>query len=243
MFKKNGVFYFEKFLAFPQLIHGFSTRQFGSMRPSDSNSEKSREKFLNVLRKNPSKLIRMNQVHGNTVSWVTAQEEGAVIETTDGLLTKGKDMLLGVITADCVPLLLYDSKKGYCGVIHAGWRGVYNEIVQGTIKQMIEKGSESKDIVVGIGPSIRVCCYEVDKGHFEMFTSKFPQWNGFLKEKDGKSFFDLSILVKYQLQSMGIRDDNIEDSKICTADTMEDFYSYRKEGKKFGEFMGVIGIK
>lgn len=243
MIKKNNILTFENLSHVEGLVHGFSTRAFGSMRPSDNGYETHLKLFLEALGIPRQSLVRMHQVHSNTVTWVNTSDLGKKKEQTDGLLTEQKNVFLGVITGDCIPLLLYDKEKHFIGAVHAGWRGVYNEIVTETIRAMIIKGSNPEDILVGIGPSIRVCCYEFGKGDAQKFVTKFPQWHDVVVEKKGKTYLDTQVLVKHQLHELGVLPENIEDAEHCTFDKNDDVYSYRKEGKGFGEFIGIIGRK
>jgi YfiH family protein len=230
---------FSHFSTIPNLIAGFSTREFGSMRPADPTSEESRKIFLSALSIPTDQTIRMHQIHSNTIHWVTQQDRNTIQDQTDGLLTKDKNTFLIVMVGDCVPLLFFDKKKEYSGVAHAGWRGVLGNIAQNSVQQMVEAGSKPEDILVGIGPCIRSCCYQVDLARIEQFKKKYPKTE-YIRSGN---YLDLPKLIIQQLQNGGIPTENIEDTKICTADNLDRFYSYRKEGEKFGEFIGVIGIR
>ena len=240
MIKKDGVLKFDKFMKFPDLIHGFSTRVFGDMRPSHESSTESLGKFSKALGVPMGRIVRMRQVHGNAVRWIRGKDGGNKIEETDGLLSSDPDVFLSVVTADCIPILLYDPVRQVVSAVHAGWRGVYKEIVEQAIDEMVKNGSDPKDIIAGMGPSVRVCCYDVGEEHAKMFTTKFPKWSSVVK-REGKFFLDLPLLAKCQLRSLGIPDTNIEDGGICTNDSPADLFSCRREGKEFGEFVGVIG--
>lgn len=251
MIKKHGILYFEKFLQFPKVIHGFSTREFGNMRPGEESE--SLEKFASILfdhygkippaplsvKEALTKLVRMHQVHSANVAWVTESRD-ATVDNTDGMLTARPEVFLSVVTADCVPVLFYDKEKRVVGAVHAGWRGVYKEIVPEAVRQMMDGGRDPKNILVGIGPCIRSCCYDIAEEHAAMFRSKFPEWQDALVKRDGKIFLDLPKLVQYQLRSVRILDTNMEDAGICTYQS-EDLYSCRREGEGFGEFVGIIG--
>lgn len=237
MIKRDGILYFEKFLQFPQLVHGFSTRSFGNMRPTGLHE--TLEKFTHALK--IEKVVRMNQIHSSNVVWVT-DKSLLLVDKVDGMLTSLQNTFLSAVTADCVPVLLYDKEENYVGIVHAGWRGVYKEILKEAIGEMIAKGTNPQDIIVGIGPCIRSCCYNIAQEHAETFRSKFPQWDDCLIQRDSKIFLDLPLLVKYQLRSLGILDTTIEDAEICTYDNL-DLYSCRREGEGFGEFVGIIGLR
>ncbi len=243
MVKRDDILYFDKFLAIPHLVHGFSTRAFGDMRPSHEGSKVLLDKFAEALQINPRKVVRMNQTHSANIAVVGKGDAGKVIADTDGILTGEKDLFLSVITADCIPLLFYDSARQVVGAVHAGWRGIYAEIIKQTVDELVKNGSKATDIVVGVGPSIRVCCYEVSEELVGKFAGKFPKWSDYVIKREGKFFLDLALLANYQLRSLGITDTNIEDAGICTKDSPDNLYSCRREGKEFGEFVGVIGIR
>jgi YfiH family protein len=213
------------------------------MRPSQPESQTNITDFLKTLSITPDKTVRMHQVHSNTVAWVDSKDAGNVKENTDGLLTQEKNLFLCVVTADCIPLLFFDKKKEYSGVAHAGWKGIYSEIIKMLTRQMKSLGSNPSDIIVGIGPCIRSCCYAISEERAEQFKKKFAPETGFLKQQDEKIFLDLPYLAKRQLDAAGIPEHNIEDTLLCTADDTKKCYSYRKEGSNFGEFMGIIGRK
>src|SRR5579862_1994229 len=109
------------FSVIPNLIAGFSTREFGSMRSSDRGSEESQKTFLSTLAITTDQTVRMHQVHSKTVHWVTQKDRNTIQDQTDGLLTQDKNTFLIVLVGDCVPLLFFDKKKEYSGVAHSGW--------------------------------------------------------------------------------------------------------------------------
>ncbi len=242
MKKHNNILLFDNLSKFENVTHGFSTRFFGDMRPSHHLSEQSIKKFTQALGISEQKLVRMDQVHGSTVYLAADKDCGTTIPETDGLFVRESDIFLGVITADCVPLLMYDPQKNYTAAIHAGWRGLFKEIIRVAISRLVEKGSDPKDLIVGVGPCIRSCHYSIAKEHEHQFLARFPEWKPFLIERDEQIFFDLPGVARYQLESVGIAPSNIEDGDYCTFDH-EDVYSCRREGEGFGEMMGIIGIK
>jgi hypothetical protein len=241
MNKNNNILKFSNLSKFDSLIHGFSTRFFGDMRPTHPEYKDSLQKFSAALNIDPQKLVTMKQVHSNTVYWATDKNYDQAIKETDGLLTEEKDLFLGVVSADCIPLLFYDPKMQFVAAVHAGWRGLFSEIIKETVSQFVSKGSNASDIIVGMGPSIRVCCYAVSEEFVENFREKFEAVEKFIVRKDGKIFIDLQKVAKEQLQSLGVLDQNVEDADYCTFDH-SDVYSYRREGENFGEMIGIIGI-
>ncbi|HZE87039.1 MAG TPA: peptidoglycan editing factor PgeF [Methylomirabilota bacterium] len=241
MKKNNNIVTFENLSNFPSLIHGFSTRPFGSMRPSHLDSQDALKKFANALKINTQKIVRMHQVHSNVVHWVTVNNQDKIIDRTDGLLTKEQQIFLGVVTGDCIPLLFYDPSQHIVAAVHAGWRGLFSEIIKETVNSFVAKGSNASDILVGIGPCIRDCCYDIAQDHADKLLTKFPDWKAFITEREKKLFLNLPGVTIYQLRGLGVLQKNIEDADYCTFDH-EDVYSYRREGKDFGEMMGIIGI-
>ena len=240
MTNRRVVLRFKSFSSIPNLIHGFSTREFGSMRPCQDGSEISLESFSKSLKINPQKIVSMHQVHSNNIAWVNYKDKGRRVDQTDGIFTSEKDLFLSILSGDCMPIFIYDTQKKYVGVVHAGWRGIYNEILIKAIEELKAKGSETDDLIIGIGPCIRSCCYNVSKERTDMFTDKFPKAQSFLENRKGKIFLDLVSIAKYQLQEAGIPAENIEDCGICTSDNVDKFFSFRKEEDIFGEFIGII---
>lgn len=240
MIKQENILRFENLTQFDNLVHGFSTRFFGSLRPSHSGYQDSLKKFTHALSITPQQLVRMNQVHSNTVYVTDERDRGKTIPETDGLITADPQVFLGVITGDCIPLLMYDPQTKLVAAVHAGWRGLFSEIIKEAISQFVGKGSKPENIIVGIGPCIGVCCYNIPADRAKMYLEKFPEWKPFVVERDGKLFFNLSGVAIHQLTSVGVMSSNIEDADYCTFDHT-DVYSYRREGKDFGEMMGIIG--
>ncbi len=222
------------------LIHGFSTKSFGSFRPDNPDLQNSLSLFSNSLGISPKDIALMEQVHSNTVNWLTSS--GNKAKKTDGILTKNKRVFLGVLSADCLPILIFDRKKNICGAIHAGWKGIYSEILKSAISRLKKKGSAPNDMLIAIGPCIRSCCYNVSENRIQMFTDKFPNFTDFFIKHNAKVFLDLPSIAKQQLLEEGIPSQNIEDCNLCTSDNNEKFFSFREEGKNFGEFIGIIGI-
>jgi len=245
MFKKSskGYYFWEEFARVDGIVHGFSTRKFADMNIKNPKSNSSLGNFLKKMGVGNKSVVKMNQVHGNNVSFISSYNHKEIIDKTDGLIASQKDVFLVVTFADCVPALFLDKNKKFFGIAHAGWKGVYKEIVKTMIEKMVKKGSRRSEIMVGLGPSIRVCCYDVYKDRVDAFKDKFPKMKKIAKIKNGKIFLDLIKIVKLQLKNCGILDRNILDCKLCTKDNILDFYSFRKEGntKSFGLSSGIIG--
>ena len=161
------------------------------------------------------------------------------IENCDALISNQKNIMLTILTADCVPILLFDPIEHVVAAVHAGWKGTQQEILLKTVEKMQETFScQSKNILAGIAPSIGSCCYEVDWNvaqHFEKIE------NAYSKNKE-KYMLDLPFINKTQLLKAGLLETNIELSHVCTACEVEHYFSYRKEGGCSGRFMSMIGL-
>ena len=110
-----------------------------------------------------------------------------------------------------MPILIFDKKNKISGAVHAGWKGIYNQIILDVVDKMVRAGSKSEDIIAGIGPCIRVCCYNVEKEREDKFRKKFNHFPVFLNEREDKCFLDLPRIAAEQLKSRGIPAKNIED--------------------------------
>ncbi|MFN3402800.1 MAG: peptidoglycan editing factor PgeF [Cytophagaceae bacterium] len=184
-------------------------------------------------------LIIPDQVHSANVGIV--DEAIKEFKETDALITNQTGKCIAVLSADCVPVLLYDSKTKSIGAVHAGWRGTVGRIVEKTIMKMQQQyGSSPEDIYVCIGPSICKKNYEVGGELIEIINQQFTQIDLFL-ERSGESYYlDLWKLNYLQAINGGIKPYNIEIAGICTFDHNNQFYSARKSGISTGRFAAGI---
>lgn len=225
------------------LVHGFSTTSLGSMHGGKKGTDAIRPLSIS-LGIHSRNIVGMEQVHGNSISYVTESAQGKIMESTDGLWSDKTDMFLYGTFADCVPVLFYDTHLHFFGVTHSGWRGTYHEIVRHSVLDFIKHGSDPKDILVGIGPSIRSCCYAISSEIADLFQKKFADFGtDFIIRKNDQYFLDLQKIIYRQLESMGIISGNIEDMAICTRDNSDIFYSYRQQNERqnYKVFAGMIG--
>jgi hypothetical protein len=215
------------------IIYGISDSSFGSMRRSNKNALK----FLKSLGiQNPSskKIVWAQQVFGAKVHICLPNESG-IIKGVDGLISNNPKQILAVVSADCVPVLLFDFRNRVIAALHGSRESLVKGIIQNAISKMVKRfGSNPKDILVGIGPHIRVCHYWLKpKTYQKLKTSSFKK---FFVKKEGKTYFDLTKLTITQLKKLGIPNKNIEDCKICTFCHYRRYFSARKQEASLGVY-------
>jgi YfiH family protein len=128
-------------------------------------------------------------------------------------------------------------------LVHSGWKGTLESIAKEMIDQMQkEYSSNVKDIIIGIGPGIGACCYEVGPEVYNRFINKHENYSEFFKKKKYKYMLDLKGIIRKDLMDCGILEENIEISKLCTKCRMDLFFSHRAQGLKRGGMAAVINI-
>ena len=161
------------------------------------------------------------------------------------MITNIPDVPLMIYTADCVPIVLVDTKRKVIADIHAGWRGTYAEIVVKTIKSMLNNfGSNPEDIVAIIGPAIGPCCYEVSEDLVDKFNTIVTNKDfKFYIIKEDRFHIDLTKINSYLLEKCGVKKENIHNLNICTSCQNDKFYSYRKDNKTDKRIGTIVQIK
>jgi hypothetical protein len=233
---------------FPHSITmGFSGRHDGNMSFSHGDCRDSRinrQRFLQGLDIEASRLVCVKQVHGDSIACVTGSDAGRgwddpgrSIPDTDALITGQRRVALSIMTADCLSVFLYDAQNGVIGLVHAGWRGTFGNITGKTVQAMMKTfDCRPENIYAGFGPSMRGCCYEVGEEFAERFTYG-------LISKDGRFYLDLAAVNTRQLLSREIKRENIFDSGVCTSCNGGDCFSYRREKDSAGRSMSVIMMR
>ena len=178
-----------------------------------------------------SNLILMNQTHSNKVEVINKITNVARINC-DAMLTKNNDIALCVLTADCVPILVFERNKKIIGCIHAGWKGAINGIIENFLKRIIEMGGNLKELVVSIGPCIAKQSYEVKKDFYLEFIKRSHHNESFFSNNVGKTYnFDLRGFVTKKFEEFGINE--IENVFLDTFSSNNDYFSHRR-AKKLG---------
>ena len=256
------------FSLFPEnlVTHAISTRLGGvSKAPYDSLNLglhvgddvsavlRNRELFANSLHLRAKDIVTPEQVHGNRILRVTEEERGRgsdsyadAIPQADALITNVPGLPLMLCFADCVPVLFVDTEKLAVGIAHGGWKGTLQKIARKTLEAMQQEfGTEPEDCLVGIGPSIGPCCYEVGENVQEECRKAFPEhWRELLVQgEDGKTRLDLWKANRLQLQEAGVPEQNVDCAGECTYCKHNWFYSYRADGGTTGRIAAIIALK
>jgi YfiH family protein len=265
--------------------HGFSTRLGGhstaygrgeqpaaemnlGFTASDGakNVEKNRKLLLKAVGAGDRTLITLKQIHSGLTRRVTVADADRSMRA-DGLMTDDPTLVLGIQTADCVPVLVRDAKRGAVAAFHAGWRGTLKRIVEGGIGRMqLEFGSDPAQLEAAIGPAIGACCYAVGEEVRSEFLSQFSYAPALFREvydsdpvkqkypllfltarapghsNIGPSLhLDLAEANRRQLIDAGVPARRITMAHRCTSCEPETFFSYRAEQGFCGRMMSVIG--
>ena len=177
----------------------------------------------------------MKQVHGDRVFILDDPQKSSgqvEQETADALITHLTEKPIAVLTADCVPVIVYDPERHVVGVIHAGRKGTQKRIVSKTISVLSSiYGCRPKDMVMAFGPAIAGCCYEVDDLCIAPFRKHYQEWKEFVTV-NSKNRFMLDLLKANEADGLGagILKDNIHQSGECTSCNNDRWFSYRREG-------------
>lgn len=214
----------------------YSTQRIDCTRGAPGYKENQRE-ICEAAGIDWNSLVFAGQQHGAKVNIVSAADKGRLVQGCDGLITRERNLPLAILTADCLPLFLYDPESNCIGIGHAGWQGTKSGIA-GELVRSIERefGSSASHLHAGFGPCIRACCYEVG----DVFRSYFARS---LVTRDKKHFLDLARENRRQLKECGVEACRIFDSGICTSCSSDAFFSYRREGGMAGRTLSIIEIK
>ena len=241
---------------FKQLKHGFFNSKGGvskgiykSLNCGPGSFDKSNlistnlKLVLRKLKSNQKKLVLLHQVHSNKIFFINKKVKKKLIG--DGLLTKNKNLAIGILTADCCPILFYDPKKNIIGAVHAGWKGAFKNIGSKMVSEFKKKGTKLEDLYVAIGPTISQNSYEVKKDFKYRFLRQKLSNRKFFKIKRNKIYFDLVGYIYNQMKKSGIK--NIEIIKKDTFNPKNNFFSARRSLKNnfddYGRNISIIMIK
>lgn len=275
--REVGIVQVQAWTSYGWLLHGFSKREggvstvyggkslnLGWTKEDDPAFVAENRRLLddaaqgNAREKTQFQMVTLKQVHSAEIlpihkedgageeKWQTT--DGKALVEADGMVTDLPGLMLGVQTADCVPVLVADVSKRVVGAFHAGWRGTVGRIVERGIETMrLEFGSRPEDLVAAVGPSIGACCYAVGEEVRAGFESQFSYARELFRAMDGgRMHLDLWEANRRQLMEAGVSADRITMIGECTACTVSDgkrkYFSHRAEHGFTGRMMSVIGV-
>ena len=235
------------FNRFPEIVFGFSTKKGPNAKPPyyfnlsynvgdekeivDSN----RRLFLNELGLIEEKISYQKQVHEDKIS--TVDSFGNCGES-DALITTAKNLGLAISTADCPAIFIYDPSVRVIAAVHSGWRGTEKKILKNTIQKLkSDFDSNTSNLICYIGPSISQKNYEVG----EEVAAKFDK--EFIKKNENKFYLDLISINFKMLVDEGVKETNIQVSRLCSYEYETILHSFRRDGLKSGRALGVIAMK
>jgi len=220
---EHHVYRAESLEQFPWLEHGFGTR-------------------LSNGWPDMSRLVTPKQIHSDRVLVVpsgAATGPNARLGEGDALVSEQREPLIGIRTADCLPVLLVDARTRRFGAIHAGWRGTVSEISAKAVESMVRQfDSQPDDIWAAIGPGIGLCCFEVGPDVALQFQSLFPE----RVDLHHRTRIDLAESNRRQLEHAGVPSGHVEVSGLCTVCRADEFHSFRRDKEKAGRMLSAIGL-
>ncbi len=225
------------FTQYPEVIAFSSVKSDGDMRNTTI-----RNHYLGRLGIEKRLLIGVKQVHGARVHVVSdttiEQSEG------DGLVTLQQGLYMSVVTADCLPVFFYEPQQKIYGIVHAGWRGVYEGIMTTMMQQIIELGGSPSEVRSAVGPHIGSCCYIIDDDRATIFQERFSDSVQLLYRHENTWHLDLGVAAAAQLVENGLKRTNIETPVFCTSCQADRFFSFRRDSQQeFGEIISIIGSR
>lgn len=213
---------------------------------TEENVSINRKLITDNIKINMEQLLIPTQCHTSNIQIIRSPYHEVNLSETDGIITNLTEVCIGVLAADCVPILLFDPVKTVIGAIHAGWRGTVKEIQKKAIQLMINHfGCNQKNILAGIGPAICQDHYEVGKGVYLEFTEVFNNTLSFcsINQPSGKVNLNLQKANLIKLVESGVPEKNIEIANQCSYESADLFYSARRDGFYTGRFGAFIMLK
>jgi len=222
----------EAFAAVSGLVHGFGRRAAGPLRET---REETIRRVASRLERD-GRLFLLRQVHGAAVAcapWDDPPEADAAWAMAPGIL-------LGIQTADCLPVLLVDPVRRELAAVHAGWRGTARGVTHEAVLVLQARGSRPRDLIAALGPGIGPCCYEVGD---ELRQAFGPAGAGFFRSgPNGRPHLDVRAANVRQLEAAGVRPDAIHHVPDCTHCT-PGYHSYRRDGPGAGRMISYVGFR
>ena len=250
------MFYSKKFKKFKDINHcffskkrGFSKGIYKSLNCGKGSKDYKKNIYRNLkfvakkIKIDQERLLLMHQTHSNKVIIIDNKNKKLKKFKSDALITKIKGIALGVVTADCVPIILHDTQNQIIGCIHAGWKGSFYGVIENTIKKF-KKLNFGDKIFASIGPCIGRKSYEVDLDFYKKFLGKSKKNSVyFVKKNRNKRLFNLRKYVSDKLKKLNVAVDHVNHD---TFKEKNNFFSYRRSQKSkekdYGRCISVISL-
>jgi YfiH family protein len=217
----------------PGLVHGFEQR----LGPAGWESRDGARRRVAQALQRFGRLHLMRQVHGTTVRrapWDDTLPEG------DAAVTDRAGTMLGIETADCLPVLLVDPRRRAVAAAHAGWRGTAAGVARAALQALVDDGTRAEDVVAALGPGIGPCCYEVGP---ELVPQFGPGGEAFFRAGHGdRLLLDVRAANVRQLRDAGVPEAQIHHVADCTRCEADQYHSYRREGVGGGRMISFVGF-
>ena len=229
---------------------GISKNMYSSLNCGLGSNDKKENvlKNLSIVSKkmevSKNNLYTMNQSHSNKVVIIDKNNQNIKRVNSDALITSIKNISISVLTADCVPILIYEKKNHFVGCVHAGWKGAINGIIENTFNQMLQINKNS-NFYVAVGPCIGFKNYEVGREFYNKFISENKTNEKFFSPNDkDKFFFDLRKYVNTKISKFDVK--YVENIDLDTYFEKENFFSFRRSRKlgekDYGRCISTIGL-
>lgn len=236
----------DKLLKYSDIKHGTASKAYGRLSIQNGVTEEAisnRNRLSADGRFNLQSITMVKQTHSNHVHIIEDGDIGNAVASKreqlpdgDAMVTNIRNATLVIKTNDCVPILLYDSRKNVISAAHAGWKGVVDNIARNAIEAMNSYfNSDPLDIIAVLGPSIRGCHYNItnsNDGRIGQFEKAFPESTDVIIETAGSIFVDLANGIRNQLVECGVRKPSIDIFQGCTFEMHDRFPSRRANGNK-----------
>jgi YfiH family protein len=215
----------------PGLLHGFEQR----LGPSGSEERDGTRARVAAAVAPHGRLYLLKQVHGTRVR--KAPWEGR--PEGDAAVAEGPGMILGIETADCLPVLIADPRRRVVAAAHAGWRGTAAGVTRAAVAALVEGGSRPEELLAALGPGIGPCCYEVGE---ELKAEFGPGGEAFFRPGPrGKPHLDVRAANVAQLKAAGVPESRIHSVADCTRCRADLYHSYRRDGPRSGRLISYVG--
>ncbi len=259
--RTNRISYLQPSQLTANVVAGFSTRNGGVSRPPYNslnlglgtadqkvNIEGNRATFARAFDLPPHRLLTVNQSHGDDILLLDQDNPDLshfLTVKADAIVTDQTEIMIGILTADCIPILVWHQETKVAAVIHAGWRGAANGLIPKVIKTIRTNfDCTTSGLMAAIGPGIGAHNYEVDRPVRDAFRQGSGFWSDIADEtKLGHWRLDIPLSCRLQLEQAGLNPQNIETATECTCCNPELFFSHRRDNGLTGRQIGFMQIK